>query len=134
MSAPTLVKKIKEVLPKSVRVKLPKRIEVVEVKLGQSSLLNRIYRGHKKPTNVLSFLYSLDYGEILVCPILIREEAKKQGNSYKYQMTWMILHGMIHLAGLHHEKSRLLSEKTEELEQKILDRLFKKVGRLGSRG
>lgn len=59
-----------------------------------------------------------------MCPGVIRREAKKQENTYKYQMTWMILHGMLHLTGLHHEKSKIAAKKVEQLEEKILHRIF----------
>ena len=123
LSVSTLIKKIKESLPGSLRVKLPKEIGVVEIRPSQSSLFNKIYRGRKKSTNVLSFYYGSGYGEILVCPEIIRQEAKKQDNSFQYQMTWMILHGILHLAGVHHENSRALAKKAELIEQKILGKI-----------
>ena len=66
------------------------------------------------------------YGEIIVCPAVIRREAKAQKHSFDYQMTWMILHGMIHLAGVHHERSQLTTERVEILEKNILQRFFAK--------
>jgi|GEM_PF-1119003 len=68
------------------------------------------------------------YGEIIVCPSLIRVEAKAQQHTFEYQMTWMIAHGMIHLSGLHHEVSAADSKKSEALEKKILQNLFQKSG------
>ncbi|MBI2640795.1 MAG: rRNA maturation RNase YbeY [Candidatus Sungbacteria bacterium] len=113
-------KEIVNVLPSRLREKLPKNIKVVEVSRQEVRRLNHIYRQKNKPTNVLSFRHGSDYGEILVCPAVVRREAKEQGNTYQYQMTWMILHGMLHLAGMHHERSRVMAAKIERLEQKIL--------------
>ena len=87
-------------------------------------LLNRVYLKKGKLANVLSFRYGLDYGEILVCPEVIRREAKEQGNTYKYQMTWMILHGILHLAELHHEESKRVAQRVEALEKRVLHKLF----------
>ena len=95
-----------------------------EVSERESRKFNQKYRGKNKPANVLSFCYSKDYGEILVCPSVIRKEAKKQKNSYAYQMTWMILHGMLHLGGLHHEKSSALAKKAERIEKEILQKII----------
>ena len=89
----------------------------------KASELNRRYRGKNKPADVLSFRYGSDYGEILLCPVVIRREAKKQGNSYRHQMLWMILHGIIHLAGLHHEKSKGAERRIAKLEKKILKKI-----------
>lgn len=128
------------------RKRLPQKISLVEIDKKESQRLSRIYRGKNKPrtfslheffraerstkkvrgkpANVLSFRYGPDYGEILVCPEVIRREAKKQGNSYKYQMTWMILHGMMHLAGLHHERSLKMAKRVMALEERVLRKLF----------
>ena len=110
-------------MPQSVRKNISREVRVVEIDKNESRKLNRIYRNRNKPTNVLSFRYSPDYGEILICPGVIRQEAKAAGNTYKFQMTWMILHGMIHLAGLHHEKSRRLTNNVERLEFLTLEKL-----------
>lgn len=96
--------------------------------MKESRRLNHIYRGKDKATNILSFRYSKDYGEILVCPEVIRREAKAQGNTYKYQVTWMILHGMLHLAGLHHEKSLKTAKRVERIERDVPAKLgYKKI-------
>jgi probable rRNA maturation factor len=90
----------------------------------ESASLNRAYRGKNKPANVLSFRYGKEYGEIIVCPAVIRREAQEQKRAFQYQMTWMILHGMIHLSGLHHEASAAAAKRVERLEQSILGILF----------
>lgn len=119
-----LIKNIKKLLPKSVAKKLPKEIVIKEISAQESRKINRKYRRKNKPTNVLSFRYGKDYGEILVCPAIIRKEAKRQGNIYKYQMTWLILHGMLHLGGIHHEFSAKDRNRSESLERKILSSIF----------
>lgn len=111
-------------MPKREALKLPKEIAVISLSQKKSRELNLAYRKKDRPANVLSFRYDEKYGEILVCPAVIREEAKTQKKSYHCQMTWMVLHGMLHLAGLHHEKSKSMAKRTEKLEQKILDILF----------
>lgn len=68
-------------------------------------------------------VYDKEYGEIIVCPAVIRAEARKQKHTFRYQMTWYIVHGMIHLSGLHHEKSRRTAERVERLEKQILKRM-----------
>lgn len=117
-------KRIVKHLPQAVRNGLPAEISVVSVSEKESAALNRRYRKKDKATNVLSFRYSKAYGEIIVCPPVIRSEAKKRGNVFHYQMTWRILHGMIHLSGLHHEKSEAAEKKFSRTEQKILARIF----------
>ena len=115
-------------LPQATAKRLPAQISVVPVSEKESRALNRQYRKKDKATNVLSFYYTKEYGEIIVCPSVIRHEAKAQKHSFEYQMTWMILHGMIHLSGLHHERSWKTAERTESVERKILRDLFQKSG------
>ena len=98
------VKDLVALFPLALRKRLPKEIAVISLSEPQAATLNRRYRNERTPANVLSFFYSPEYGEIMVCPALIRAEAKAQGHSFQYQMTWMIVHGMLHLGGVHNEK------------------------------
>lgn len=118
------VKNLLRLMPRVFSQKLPREIIVVKISRRKSCRLNLIYRNKNKPANVLSFRYDKDYGEILVCPEVIRREAKKQGNTYRYQMTWMILHGILHLAGLHHERSLKMAKRVMALEERVLRKLF----------
>ena len=119
-----VIKIVKRLLPRAVAKKLPPKIKVVSISTRESRILNKRYRKKNNPSNVLSFRYNKDYGEILVCSEVVRREAKEQGNTYKYQMTWMILHGMLHLAGMHHEKSKSSAKQTAKLEKTVLFKLF----------
>lgn len=116
----SLVKKIKPLFPKSLRGQLPDQVKIVLISPKISQRLNKIYLGRSRSANVLSFYYGKKYGEVLICPSVIREEARTRKNPYDYQMTWMVMHGMIHLAGLHHEKSKFYAARVGKLERKIL--------------
>lgn len=118
-----LLKEIVNLFPKTVSRDIPKNVVILEVKPTESKRINRRYGGKNKPANVLSFLYGPEYGEIIICPALIRREAKKQRNSYEYQKKWMIAHGLLHLAGIHHEKSVRARKKFEQIEQTLLEKL-----------
>ena len=119
----SFLKAVVKLLPQAIRKGLPGDIQIVEVSEKESRRLNRAYRGKDKPANVLSFFYDKEYGEIIVCPTVIRREAKAQKHSFEYQLAWMIVHGMIHLAGLHHEQSAAIAQRVERLEQNILEKL-----------
>ena len=112
-------------LPQAVRKKLPADIGIIAVSEKKSQALNRTYRGKDKATNVLSFFYSKGYGEIIVCPAVIRREAKAAGHLFEYQMTWMIVHGMLHLSGVHHEGSLRAGRTFERIEQGVLRKIEK---------
>lgn len=112
--------RLRKLFSTTIQNKLPAQIAVVPVSARESLELNRRYRKKRTPANVLSFLYDREYGEIIVCPALIRVEAKTQGHSFKYQMTWMIIHGMLHLAGVHHERSAPAAKRAARLEEEAL--------------
>ncbi len=115
---------IRRSLPRTVRSRLPRDVNTIRVSAATARRLNRVYRGKGATPNVLSFRYGDDYGEIVLCLPIIRREAKRQGNSVRFQLTWMILHGMLHLAGMHHERSLRASRSVEALERRILRNLF----------
>lgn len=130
-----MIKKVRRLLPRFLSIRLLRQMRIVEISARESRRLNYLYRKKDKSADVLSFRYGqdvsrrsprakADYGEILVCPEVIRREAKEQGNIYKYQMTWMIIHGMLHLAGMHHERSGAMRKKFERIEKSILRKLF----------
>ena len=111
-------------LPQAIRKGLPADIGIAEVSEKESRRLNLIYRDKNKSANVLSFFYSKEYGEIIVCPAVMRREAKEQKHSYEYQFAWMIVHGMIHLSGLHHEKSGAVATRVLTLEKAVLSKIY----------
>ncbi len=124
ISISSLQKKIVKVLPKIVRKNLPREITIVIIQEDVSRRLNRTYRSHDYPTNVLSFRYGDEYGEILLCLAVIRREARSYKQSFEYQRAWMIVHGVMHLAKMHHEQSRAAEKKFKHLEQELLTKLF----------
>jgi probable rRNA maturation factor len=84
--------------------------------------LNKKYRRKNKPTDVLSFL--LDerqyLGEIIICPEIIVENAKKYGISTRKEMMKVFVHGILHLLGYDHEKSQKEAEIMEKKQEKYL--------------
>ena len=98
--------------------------------------LNRTYRGIDRPTDVLSF--ALDEGEeepevdddeiehllgdvIISAPTAVRQ-GEEYGHGLEREMTYLAVHGMLHLLGYDHmeEKDKLIMRKREE---EILRRL-----------
>lgn len=123
----SLTRQITRLLPKALAKKLPRNIAVVLISAKTSRVLNLVYRGKNKSANVLSFYYNRRYGEILVSKDVVRAEAQKAGNSYKYQFAWMVLHGMLHLAGWHHEDSGAIAGRAARLEKRLLKRISSSI-------
>lgn len=75
--------------------------------------LNRRYRGKDKPTNVLSFpalphamapgTGPRPLGDVVICPAVLRREAREQGKAERAHWAHLVVHGALHLAGYDHE-------------------------------
>ena len=81
-----------------------------------SQKINWETRGKNKPTNILSFILHKNEGEIILCPVVIRHEAKNFGKTFGQFLGFLVIHGMLHLKGLDHGK------KMEKEEEKYLSR------------
>jgi len=91
--------------------------------------LNRDYRRKDRPTNVLSF--SMREGEFAqVSPELLGDvvisvdttasEAEKAGISLGAHMTWLLIHGILHLFGFDHEQSEQAADEMETRTKQLM--------------
>lgn len=76
-----------------------------------SRSINNKYRSKDHPTNILSFPYSKNDGEIILNLDIISREAKDSEQKVINYLVYLFIHGLIHLKGFDHG-SRM--EKEEE--------------------
>jgi probable rRNA maturation factor len=90
--------------------------------------LNREFRGHDKPTNVLSFPASLmpvpagemaHLGDIVLAHETVAREATESHKILANHMTHLVIHATLHLLGYDHE-TEADAEKMEQKERDIL--------------
>lgn len=91
-------------------------ISIAFVDKKEIKKLNKKYRGKNEPTDVLSFnLNERNYlGEVVICP----EIAK--GN---IRMAKVLIHGILHLLGYDHERTRKEKKLMEEKEEYYFNNL-----------
>ena len=77
--------------------------------------LNRTYRNIDKPTDVLAFAYHEgisdndpayhpDFlGDVIISVETADEYAREQGIEFATEIYWLVIHGLLHLAGYDHE-------------------------------
>jgi probable rRNA maturation factor len=97
-------------------------IGVVFVRPNIIRSLNRVYRGHNKITDILSFTYQAKpvMGELIICATQAKQQAQHEGISFNDELERLFIHGCLHLAGYDHMKKkdhRLM----RALEDKILN-------------
>jgi probable rRNA maturation factor len=99
-------------------------VTVRYVGAAESRRLNREYRGRDYATNVLSFRYSSRplEGDIVIAAQVVAREAREQGKPLRAHHAHMLVHGLLHLAGLDHERAAH-AKRMESRERAILARL-----------
>ncbi|MEK7540694.1 MAG: rRNA maturation RNase YbeY [Patescibacteria group bacterium] len=99
-------------------------ISIAFISSGEIKKLNQKYRKKNKPTDVLSFSKTLDFksgvAEIVICPEVVKENAKKYGVPAKKEMMKVFTHGILHILGYEHEKSKKEAMRMEEKEKHYL--------------
>ena len=91
--------------------------DVTIVNNEQIHEINRDYRNVDRPTDVISFAFlddkneiqpkdgsPISLGEIIVSFEKAEEQAKEYGHSLRREMSFLFVHGMLHLLGYDHMK------------------------------
>lgn len=69
---------------------------------GEIKNLNKQYRKKNEPTDILSFPLEKNFGEILICKDVAKIKSKKFGLTFQEYLIFLVIHGLLHLKGLHH--------------------------------
>lgn len=89
-------------------------MNVIIVSLDEIHKINKEYRGIDRPTDVISFaleddhtFINLEYrvlGDIYICLDKAKEQALEYGHSLKREISFLTVHGILHLLGYDHMK------------------------------
>ena len=104
-------------------------IALLVVGRARSRTLNHQYRGRDKATNVLSFPAPAmpgaapprPLGDIVICPDVLRREARAQGKRERDHWMHLFIHGVLHLVGHDHVREAE-AKRMEGLERRLLRR------------
>jgi probable rRNA maturation factor len=111
-------------------------VEVSALLAGDAEVqaLNRRYRGHDRPTNVLAFPLlvsgrpkatpatpgaAVHFGDIVIALPTVRREAAEQGKTRDRHLAHLAVHATLHLMGYDHDRPAA-ARRMEKLEIKIL--------------
>ncbi len=92
------------------------KISLAFVNKAEIKKLNKKFRNKNRETDVLSFELDNGYlGEVVICPEVVKTE--------KEQIK-VFIHGILHLLGYEHEKSKKESELMEKKQEKYFIKVF----------
>jgi len=92
--------------------------------------LNERYLGRKGPTNVLAFpmrdgsaegFESPMLGDVVISVDAALKEAAELGEAVETTVDRLIIHGILHLLGYDHEKSRAEARRMEKQAKRLLE-------------
>ena len=114
---------IKRVIRRVLRGERKKISELSVAFIGEKRMkeLNKKYRRKNRETDVLSFPGEKE-GEVIICPSVVKKNAKNFGSSFKSELVRILIHGILHLLGYDHEKSKKEAIKMEKKQAYYLAR------------
>lgn len=113
---------------KGVNIGTTTELTIVFLDKGAAKKINFRYRKKNYPTDVLSFDGDgqLSMGELILCPQIIERQAKQHHLSFREELGYLLLHGILHLLGYEHERSYREAELMFQLQDKAFDQLCRK--------
>ncbi len=107
-------------------------LSIALVGQGRMRKINKKYRGKNRATDVLAFPESKvllekfkighiqevkGLGEVIICLGEVKKNAKKDGLIFEKELSQVLIHGVLHLLGYEHEKSKIGAEKMRKKEE-----------------
>ena len=77
-------------------------LSLVFVGTREMKKLNNTHRGKDYATNVLSFPYDEQSGEMFICPSVCKKQHKDFERDYENFIAFLYVHGLVHLKGYDH--------------------------------
>jgi probable rRNA maturation factor len=100
-----------------------KEISLAFINPAKIRKLNKKYRKKDKSTDILSYIYNINSGEIVICPQKVKKNAKIYKSAFKKELSRVLIHGILHLLGWDHEKSAKKAKDMEGKENYYLSQL-----------
>ena len=100
---------------------------IIFVDINKIHEINKTYRGIDRPTDVISFALednmdiALDHrllGDIYICLEKAHEQAIEYNHSYLRELSFLMIHGLLHLLGYDHmkpEEEKIMFSKQEDI-------------------
>ncbi len=104
-------------------------LSIALVSPAEIKKLNKRYRRKNQPTDVLAFgqnkiFFEPELGEIVICPAVVRKNAKKYKVAFKKELVKVLIHGILHILGYNHGKSKKEAIEMEKKQERYLSQFF----------
>lgn len=109
-------------------LKLKRRdLTLVFLDSAPAQKINLQYRRKNYATDVLSFAGqdANELGELILCPQVLRRQANEHQLSFRQELSYMAIHGVLHLLGYDHELSKREAQKMFELQDRLFERFWR---------
>ena len=113
-------------------------LSIVIVDDQEITQLNRQYFHRNRPTNVISFpmadgdtasLHSKILGDVVISAETARRQAEEGGGKEVDEILFLLIHGMLHLAGYDHEGAADERKEMEDKERELFSLLMRRGAR-----
>lgn len=111
--------------------KIQSDLELVVVFVQDSEIqqLNAQFRSKDYVTDILSFspIEETSLGELVVCLNKIKTQAQEHGLTAHQELSYMLLHGLLHLLGYEHENNSSEAEIMFRVQEEIFELYLKSL-------
>ena len=106
-----------------------KKLTLAFISSKEIKKLNKQFLNQNDVTDVLSFspVEKNSLGELALCMKKIKSQAKKHKNNLKEETAYLILHGLLHLLGFHHEKGGATARQMYQIQDDIFNQWRKNL-------
>lgn len=100
-------------------------VTFVLISAPKMKAMNFQFRAKDYATDVLSFAPTSpeSLGELILCPSVLKKQAKQNGHSLDFEILYMFIHGILHLLGYDHEQSLAEEKKMFSLQDRLFSQL-----------
>ena len=98
-----------------------KKIVIAFISSLEIKKLNKKYFKKDRSTDILSFspIEEDSLGELALCVEKIKKQARERELSFEKEMSYLLLHGLLHLLGYHHEKGGAEEKRMYQIQDEI---------------
>jgi probable rRNA maturation factor len=110
------------------KTQLQSELTLVFLDPGPAKKINQAFRRRNYATDILSFAgEGKNLGELIICPQVIKKQAKEHDLTFDQELAYMFLHGVLHLLGYDHEKSKSEAKKMLKIQDEVFEMILQKM-------